>query len=1142
MTGRCCMWRLLRFTIVACMLLVCVAAMARPARATLEPPSHVEPTHAAPATTPVSGVIASDTVWSLQGSPYEVTSTVTVQPGVTLTVEPGVEVRFRQWQGLIIRGRLLATGSAAEPVLFTGTSAQPGWWNDIWLSGTAQAPISGTLLDHVVIEYAGHNRGANLRVQHAAATVRNSVIRYSSREGIHALQRGVVDISNTSFTGNGRYAIWFEDGSVDPALSALDASGNGPGSDGSGDVVALGAGAFTLQGAHVWEAAGIPYLVRGRPIVAREATLIVEPGTEARFAQGQSLLVNGRLIARGLEEAPIVFTGSTPEPGWWSGIDIVGSPEVDDAWAELTRVVVEYAGYRHNANVPDANVRVNNGHAGIYQSTIRHSRSHGVYFVNGGASSVIEASHIVGNSGYGVLNRQPTPIVLAANNWWGSPSGPVSDIGCNPGGQGSRVSSGVAFLPFLSDPEEMPGWASGSDSLLLSVRPLRWFAPAGRNSRIWFEITLHDGNGNPVPDREVRLRASHGIAPITYGVTDIEGRSFSYLEALAPGDAEVQAEMEPATVCEIIRAATSTVTFTALEEEGPLEMQAPYFTRSVTVEPMPVVVGVPSIMRFTLFNPNEYPLLVDTRVDYAQLGLGQAFGPLTEILDTHLAPGEDTTIAVPWVPVLPGHYCFQFFLESRPADDPDARPLQSIAQRPQRTQHNVYSGFGSMINPEEQSALEQAREATDWLSLGTTVLDLATSPVSLIVFFVPNEILSTMLDMSFKMYQEASDALRGVHNPPGGSGDGGQQLQALSHASSGSHYDYSPRQDYHLVATFESLPLPQVEPGEDISPERAAAINEFMRAIMDFHVNLHAFTLSYARYQGAAAAEDQFWATRQVSAFMHFRERLYRSAGEASTKLWVLLEVMRAEGIEDMILTPERYAAYQERLREQGFTPAELEAAALLRLTDAELEEIRQERLAQDPEAVAGSLVERLERLVGDLGRLAHAFRPPTSAFGSGPSARMLMTSGDYHNLVRSFDHTTSFLVGNPLPETATVELRVRRIDLPPDWTVLLETPSLTLAPGEEVRVSATIQPGTAARQGSVPRAAVEGYISGELIGGVVLDILLPEEAPYEIPTVIQVHALTPRTSHPRALVAAMLLGLSTVGIAVSRSKRRRTN
>ncbi|MCK4444926.1 MAG: hypothetical protein KAW09_10295, partial [Thermoplasmata archaeon] len=40
----------------------------------------------------VSGHITSDTTWNESGSPYIVTNTVTVDNGVTLTIEAGVEV------------------------------------------------------------------------------------------------------------------------------------------------------------------------------------------------------------------------------------------------------------------------------------------------------------------------------------------------------------------------------------------------------------------------------------------------------------------------------------------------------------------------------------------------------------------------------------------------------------------------------------------------------------------------------------------------------------------------------------------------------------------------------------------------------------------------------------------------------------------------------------------------------------------------------------------------------------------------------------------------------------------------------------------------------------------------------------------
>ena len=45
--------------------------------------------------TDVCGPITTDTTWTLGGSPYVVTCNVVVFAGATLTIEPGVEVRFQ---------------------------------------------------------------------------------------------------------------------------------------------------------------------------------------------------------------------------------------------------------------------------------------------------------------------------------------------------------------------------------------------------------------------------------------------------------------------------------------------------------------------------------------------------------------------------------------------------------------------------------------------------------------------------------------------------------------------------------------------------------------------------------------------------------------------------------------------------------------------------------------------------------------------------------------------------------------------------------------------------------------------------------------------------------------------------------------
>ena len=146
----------------------------------------------------VGGPIDTDTTWTLAGSPYIVTSPILVMEGVTLTIEPGVTVRFNSHKALQVAGELLAMGTSEHPITFTSNvGTNPGDWDYIVFTDSSVDAVydvggnyqSGSILQYVVIEYAGgasvDNNGA-LRLDAAAPFITHCTIRNNASAGIMA--------------------------------------------------------------------------------------------------------------------------------------------------------------------------------------------------------------------------------------------------------------------------------------------------------------------------------------------------------------------------------------------------------------------------------------------------------------------------------------------------------------------------------------------------------------------------------------------------------------------------------------------------------------------------------------------------------------------------------------------------------------------------------------------------------------------------------------------------------------------------------------------------------------------------------------------------------------------------------------------
>ena len=103
--------------------------------------------------TNVSGGIFSNTIWTVSGSPYVLTGDVALFPGYSLTIEPGVVLKFNTAAKLILRGPLYCNGTTQDKITFTSNALTPvkGDWYGIQIENSQGGKILGS---NLIGEYA----------------------------------------------------------------------------------------------------------------------------------------------------------------------------------------------------------------------------------------------------------------------------------------------------------------------------------------------------------------------------------------------------------------------------------------------------------------------------------------------------------------------------------------------------------------------------------------------------------------------------------------------------------------------------------------------------------------------------------------------------------------------------------------------------------------------------------------------------------------------------------------------------------------------------------------------------------------------------------------------------------------------------
>lgn len=332
----------------------------------------------------VSEDIEEDTVFTPGDNDCLVfTDTVQIDDGALLTIEPGVVLQFEQDTGLNVReGRMTAAGTADNPIIFTGTEEERGWWKGVQYRDTRS---SDNILDHVIIEYGGGDEHsladgpANLVLNTSSGdphvSIDNTVLQHSGSAGFHAEEDAEIkSFENNTLTANAVPAVISTS-----HLGMLSDSSLFSGND--DDYVDVQGGRIN-DGDHTWPAIDVPYRVFDDIDIRDNAHVDIDAGAEFEFDSNLGLSVrDGTMSVNGTADDLVYFTGVEPQPGWWIGVQYRDTRSHQN---QVNHAVIEYGGGdEHSLADGPANLVLNTSsgepEVSVDNTILQHSGNVGLY-------------------------------------------------------------------------------------------------------------------------------------------------------------------------------------------------------------------------------------------------------------------------------------------------------------------------------------------------------------------------------------------------------------------------------------------------------------------------------------------------------------------------------------------------------------------------------------------------------------------------------------------------------------------------------------------------------------------------------------------------------------------------------------------
>ena len=190
--------------------------------------------------------------WKKSKSPYIVEGEAIIPEGKTLTIKPGVVVKFKTGEGrdydqsdfnlgfIRVNGKIVAKGKSSKRILFTGLGS--GFWGNIYVN----SPDQDHVFENCVVEKAyyvrkiissdnatgaitfnkskgvvknciiANNGWTGLNCKNGGSPTVTNCILYNNEYGLECNTRSVPDVTNTVIWNNG--ANFYVNGSAQPKL------------------------------------------------------------------------------------------------------------------------------------------------------------------------------------------------------------------------------------------------------------------------------------------------------------------------------------------------------------------------------------------------------------------------------------------------------------------------------------------------------------------------------------------------------------------------------------------------------------------------------------------------------------------------------------------------------------------------------------------------------------------------------------------------------------------------------------------------------------------------------------------------------------------------------------------------------------